>query len=880
MTAPLDRLRASLADRYDLEREVGRGGMATVYLARDRKHDREVAVKVVRPEISAVIGAERFLQEIRLTAHLQHPHILPLYDSGSVEGWLYHVMPYVAGESLRALLDRERQLSVERAIALTQALAQALDYAHRQGVIHRDLKPENVLLQDGQPLLADFGIALALAAAGGDRLTQSGISVGTPQYMSPEQAAGERQLDGRTDIYALGCLAYEMLAGVPPHTGPTAQAVIADTMTAEPRPLGVLRRSVPTHVESAIHRALEKVPADRFASASQFAGALAAAGPAGRARGGAPAARTLVLGAATLALGLLAGWVLFGRARVASTPGRRWSLLLPATAPIALTGPGPLGTWQSALALSPDGAVLAYVAPQDATTRVVVRRLGEDTSVVLAGTDGAYHPFFSPDGTWIGFFSGNELRKVAAAGGSPATLLKVDRPVGAVWASRDSILLMENEGFNMRWVPTSGGGSDSTIALTTQFGTPDLLPGGRWAVGQLSSGQLAVLSLDDGRLQAITRRGVLPLDSVKQADLLLGASPKWVPGGHLVFGTGDGVLMALPFDGARRRVLGEPATVLAGVRIEEGFGYTEYALAQDGSLIFVPGANQNYGRMAWVNRNGTLDTMPFPRGSYTQLRLSPDGRRLAVQRRDPLVSGEVVVLELATGQRQRMAVEGNYRTFPASWTPSGNELLIGLWDPIQFLNHGARMYTLSGVPLFDLPVRGVSYMTIAPNSKDFAFSDWRTGELFLRALRGDTSRTRIPGRGFASSFSPDGHWLAYGSTDGGVAVSPVPPTGAVYQVAERGQQPLWSPRGDRLVFRDGRRFFEVVVSTSTKGGFRVGPPRFVAEGPFVRTFAWNHSMAPDGRLAVVVARPEGSLRELVVVTGFAGELGRIAPRRD
>ena len=487
MTAPLDRLRASLADRYDLERELGRGGMATVYLARDRKHDREVAVKVVRPEISAVIGAERFLQEIRLTAHLQHPHILPLYDSGSVEGWLYYVMPYVAGESLRALLDRERQLSVERAIALTQALAQALDYAHRQGVIHRDLKPENVLLQDGQPLLADFGIALALAAAGGDRLTQSGISVGTPQYMSPEQAAGERQLDGRTDIYALGCLAYEMLAGVPPHTGPTAQAVIADTMTAEPRPLGVLRRSVPTHVESAIHRALEKVPADRFASASQFAGALAAAGPAGRARGGAPAARTLVFGAATLALGLLAGWVLFGRARVASTPRRRWSLLLPATAPIALTGP--LGTWQSALALSPDGAVLAYVAPQDATTRVVVRRLGEDTSVVLAGTDGAYHPFFSPDGTWIGFFSGNELRKVAAAGGSPATLLKVDRPVGAVWASRDSILLMENEGFNMRWVPTSGGGSDSTIALTTQFGTPDLLPGGRWAVGQLSSGQ-------------------------------------------------------------------------------------------------------------------------------------------------------------------------------------------------------------------------------------------------------------------------------------------------------------------------------------------------------------------------------------------------------
>jgi serine/threonine-protein kinase len=879
MVAPLDRLRASLADRYDLERELGRGGMATVYLARDRKHDREVAVKVVRPEVSAVIGAERFLQEIKLTAHLQHPHILPLYDSASAEGLLYYVMPYVAGESLRARLDRERQLPVEEAIALTQALAQALDYAHRQGVIHRDIKPENVLLQDGQPLLADFGVALALAAAGGDRLTQSGIAVGTPQYMSPEQAAGEQQLDGRTDIYALGCLAYEMLAGVPPHTGPTAQAVIARAMTAEPRPLTGLRRSVPPHVASAIHRALEKIPADRFASAIQFADALASTAPAAQPPRRPPPRWTSTAGVAmTLGVGLIAGWFLFGRAHGTPTPHRRWNLVLAVTAPIALTGPGPLGLWQSALALSPDGEVLAYVSPQDGTTRIFVRQLGEDTTVALSGTDGAYHPFFSPDGKWIGFFSGNEMRKVPAAGGSPVTLLKVDRPVGAVWASRDSILLMEHEGFNLRWVPTSGGGSDSTIALTTQFGTPDLLPSGRWAVGQLSSGQLAMLSVDDGRLQAITRRGVLPLDSVKQADLLMGASPKWVPSGHLVFGTGDGVLMALPFDGARRRVLGPPVPVLAGVRIEEGFGYTEYALAKDGTLIFVPGANQSYGRIAFVNRNGTLDTLPFPRGAYTQLRLSPDGRRLAVQRRDPLVSGEVVVLELATGQRRRIAVEGNYRTFPASWSPSGSELLIGLWDPIQFLNHGARLYSLSGVPLLDLQVRGASYMTIAPNGKDFVFSDWRTGELFLQPLRGDTGRVRIPGRGFAASFSPDGRWLAYGSTDGGIAVSPVPPTGAVYQVAERGQQPLWSPRGDRVIFRDGRRFYEVSVSTTA--GFSVGPPRFVAEGAFVRTFAWNHSIAPDGRLTVVVARPERSLRELVVVTGFHGELGRVAPRRD
>ena len=184
---------------------------------------------------------------------------------------------------------------------------------------------------------------------------------------------------------------------------------------------------------------------------------------------------------------------------------------------------------------------------------------------------------------------------------------------------------------------------------------------------------------------------------------------------------------------------------------------------------------------------------------------------------------------------------------------------------------------MSGVPLADVKLQGASYMTIAPNGKDFVFADWRSGELFIRPLQSDTPRIRIPGRGFAPSFSPDGRWLAYGSTDGGIAVSPVPPTGAVYQAAERGQQPLWSPRGDRLIFRDGRRFYEVPVSTAA--GFHSGAPRLLAEGPFVRTFAWNHSIAPDGRLVVSVALPERSLRELVVVTGFDRELARIAPRQ-
>ena len=222
MTEQLDRLNAALAGRYEIERKIGQGGMATVYLAHDIKHDRKVAVKVLRPELAAVIGAERFVQEIKTTANLQHPHILALFDSGEADSFLYYVMPLVEGETLRAKLDREKQLSVDEAIEISTAVAAALDYAHRHEVVHRDIKPENILLHDGQPVVADFGIALAISAAGGSRLTETGLSLGTPHYMSPEQATADRDLDARSDVYSLACVTYEMLVGEPPFTAPSA----------------------------------------------------------------------------------------------------------------------------------------------------------------------------------------------------------------------------------------------------------------------------------------------------------------------------------------------------------------------------------------------------------------------------------------------------------------------------------------------------------------------------------------------------------------------------------------------------------------------------------------------------------------------------------
>ncbi|PYP35919.1 MAG: hypothetical protein DMD46_11135 [Gemmatimonadetes bacterium] len=292
VTDMLSAVRSALSGRYAIERELGRGGMATVYLAQDLKHHRPVAIKVLAPELAAALGRERFLREIETAASLSHPHILPLHDSGEADGFLYYVMPYVAGESLRERLNREKQLPIEHAVTIVGEVANALSYAHSRDVVHRDVKPENILLSDGQAIVADFGIAGAIDAAGGGKLTRTGIVLGTPAYMSPEQGAGERALDGRSDVYSLGCLLYEMLAGEPPFTGPTAQAIIAKRFTDPVPSIRRLRETVPVPMDQAIAKALARAPADRFATPHQFAEALRASAEARSDAVAAPTAAT------------------------------------------------------------------------------------------------------------------------------------------------------------------------------------------------------------------------------------------------------------------------------------------------------------------------------------------------------------------------------------------------------------------------------------------------------------------------------------------------------------------------------------------------------------------------------------------------------------
>src|SRR5438309_5617283 len=313
----LARLQAALADRYTIERELGRGGMATVYLAQDRKHHRQVAIKVLKPELAAALGPERFLREIDTAARLNHPHILPLHDSGEAEGFLFYVMPYVEGESLRDRLSREKQLPLGNALQIAREVADALSYAHSHDVVHRDIKPENILLEAGHAVVSDFGIARAITAAAGGNLTETGIALGTPGYMSPEQGAASARVDERSDIYSLGCVLYEMLAGEPPYTGPSAESIVRQHLAAAPPRVSAMRAAVPPAIEQAIVRALAKTPADRFATAAEFVEALAA--PSQRVRATGRRTSRLAAGAG-LAATLLAAAGLFVLSRPHGTP--------------------------------------------------------------------------------------------------------------------------------------------------------------------------------------------------------------------------------------------------------------------------------------------------------------------------------------------------------------------------------------------------------------------------------------------------------------------------------------------------------------------------------------------------------------------------------
>ncbi len=866
----IEALRLSLADRYRLDRELGAGGMATVHLAHDLKHDRDVAIKVLRPELAAVIGAERFLSEIKTTANLQHPHILPLFDSGSAEGQLYYVMPYVDGETLRDRLNRETQLPVAIAVRLATEIAGALDYAHKRGVVHRDIKPENILLQHGGALVADFGIAIAVQQAGSERMTQTGMSLGTPQYMSPEQAMGERQIDARADIYALAAVTYEMLVGEPPFTGPSVQAIVAKVMSEAPRDLVAQRKTVPEHVAATIAQALEKLPADRFASAAEFAAALDGRFATTRETASSRSPRrdyrwrSIALGAAGIAVAAItvAAWSFLALNDGSRNSGERIEFSFTAVTPRA----------SSQLAISQDGRKVGIMGTDSAgKPHVYVREIGSSVVTPVSGTEGRLEGFaFSPDGSWVVVVANNSVVKIPTAGG-PATVLATDARSGVDWGTDGTILFTKNQGGLWR-MSADGGAQKQLTRLDTarrEFSHwfPQSLPGGEAAIFNNFTTPIA-----QSRIEAVE------FASGKRSILVEGAfAPRYVDG-YLLF-LRENALFGVRFDARALKVIGTPVPIAEDVQSNFTTGYSGYTVSASGTLALMRASSWRVPRrLVWVDRAGAEQEVLPGQEEWAEPRLSPDGRWIALTK-------EGVINQLWLFDVPRKALTQLTHTagvsFGAVWMPDSKSLLHSVETPVYDLQRlpidGTAPQMLHATP-FDKYVSAVS-----ADGKTVLYSESSVGAEKLWMLPiGGGKPTAIETREstqLSADMSPDGRWLVYeelqGTSPAEVFVRAVDGTGGRHQVSNGGgTQPRWTKGGREIVYRRG----EAVLSVSfepTKGEpgvpvtlFR--KPDLLGGGGF-RTRGYD--VTPDGSRFLMLTPVYGpGAGEVVVVINWLDEL--------
>jgi serine/threonine-protein kinase len=861
----LEQLTTALADRYRLEREIGQGGMATVYLAHDLRHDRKVALKVLRPELSAILGAQRFLGEIKTTANLQHPHILGLFDSGEADGLVFYVMPFVEGESLRARLQREKQLPVDDAVRIAREVADALDYAHQKGVIHRDIKPENILLgyppRDlgaaggyGRALVADFGIALAAARSeGGSRMTETGMSLGTPAYMSPEQAMGEREITARSDVYALGCVLYEMLTGEPPFTGPTAQAIIARVMTEEPRSLTMQRKTVPPHVEAAVVTALSKLPADRFATAAQFGEALAhpglatvpitavrpAARPSRRARALALAPWLLTLVAFAAAV-----WAWTGRSRVRGTSWRYVQVGDGITPNLLF----------SSIALSPDGMSLA-VRDNPQNGRLWIKRRTELHAVPIPGSVGGNYPSFSPDGQWLAYIDDGKLKKVRPGEGGITVLAdSVAAPYGGMAWVDDTSLIYVGPEINELSRISAAGGKRTRILLDPSMagagiGNVAALPRGRGVLFTLCNSGCVTMRIYGLDLRSRTPR--LLLDD--------GVAASYLPTGDLLYVRRDGTAISAQLDPSQLRITGHAFPVLDNVRVATGSAFLSWS--PSGALVYAQGTGAGVEfELVRVTREGVPTAIDSAwHGGFNSFSQSPDGRRMAVG--VGLANGAlgIWIKQLDRGPFSRLTFSGQDRR-PA-WSPQGRE--------VAFIRDSlATSYVYQRVidgsqpdrPLARLD-RRVQEVTWSPDGRWLLLrtDDGAPGAGDIVGLRtsGDTTPVPLVASSFTElhpAVSPDGHWLAYASNESGineVYVRPFPSTsGGRWQVSNGGgMEPRWSPDGRELYFLDGSVRLVAATIRAAASGVDVTDlrPLFDASGMAIDIFHTSYDVLPDGR---------------------------------
>ncbi len=861
---------------YRIESKLGQGGMGEVYRAKDTKLGRDVAIKVLPPAFAEdPERLARFEREAHVLASLNHPNIAAIYGFEQAGGVPFLVLEYVPGEILKG------PMPVEDALGVCRQMAEALQEAHEKGFMHRDLKPANIkITPEGKVKVLDFGLAKALAdepAQGDGRnsptlsilATRAGTLLGTAAYMSPEQARG-RPIDKRADIWAFGCVLYEMLVGKQTFSGGSITDVLAAVVRAEPD-WSALPAGAPLRL---LHRCLEKDPARRLRDIGDARFDLEADAVSPAAGPGVRASRLPWVAAAVMtlvaAVGVWAPW----RAQRAAAPVVRAAVTPPPGDRLAVN---PL---QGSIALSPDGSRLVYAAVRGGRAQLFLRRLDQFDAAPITGAEDGAGPFFSPDGEWVGFFAGGKLKRVQLSGGAPQTVCEAPAGRGATWAPDDTIILTPNNpaGTGLAHVPAGGGVPQ---ALTTPDNKsnehshrwPQILPGGKAVLFTVFTGG----NPDENSV------AVLRLDTGERRTLVEGATDgRYIPTGHLVYSR-SGSLLAAPFDVSRLAVTGRQVPVLEGVRTAASTGFVHYCFSSTGSLLYLSGGLESLDlALVWVDHKGKATPATDQRRYFLHPRLSPDGRRIAVTAGGG-AGADIWVLDLSRDVLARLTFEPGQEG-ASLWTPDGKRVVFGAvrsgaaqnlyWKAADGSGPEERLTTsphLQTPGSFSRDGKWLAFREVNPASSD---------DIWLLPMEGDRKPKPFLQTPFSEAepaFSPDGRWLAYSSSESGsreVYVQPFPGPGGKWQVSTNGgRMPVWSPNGRELFYRNGDQTMAVEVGTG--GAFSAGKPRLLFEGQyFSLPGATHYDVAPDGKRFLMLKNvtPEAALTQINLVENWFEEL--------
>jgi serine/threonine-protein kinase len=886
---------------YQIHARIGAGGMGEVYRARDTKLGREVAIKVLPRSFAADSDRlARFEREARMLAALSHPHIATIYGTEELDGIQGLVLELVEGPTLAERIA-QRPVPIKEALAVAQQIAEALEAAHAQGIIHRDLKPANIkFARGGDVKVLDFGLAKAFA---GDKSNPdfshlptvtatelTGAIRGTPAYMSPEQARGQA-VDKRTDIWAFGCVLYEMLTGQVPFPGNTISDTIAAILEREPE-WSALPDSTSASIRRLLQRCLEKDPRRRLHDIAdarlEFEDALAGRDiDASKVAPSWPFARGLVFATAIagLALGVVGMWTISSRvAPETAAPARvaRFDISLPSDTVLS-------PTQNAQVAISPDGSRIVYAGVRAGQRQFYMRRVDELGARPIDGTEGGNFAFFAPDGQWLGFGHGGRraLLKLALSGGAPVQVAPIDAAQGATWGPDGTIIYAD---INLWKVPASGGTPTVLLRPDTDRGErsyrgPRFLPGGRAVLFTMST--LDVESYDDARI------GVLNLETEEKKILIEGGmNPHYSPSGHIVYAR-NGSLLAAPFDLETLQVTGQPFLAADGVFMSNNTGFAEFDVGGDGTLVFAPGPVEGGERTpVWVDRQGRSSPLPLPQRSYLHPRLSPDERQLAIEIEG--ATHDLFTYNFARGTLTKLTLDG-VSHWPL-WTPKGDHLTFRAWRgggftmwsmPADRSGEEERLTTIGAMQ---------SAASWAPDGKAMAFTQVNldTGpDVYVLPLSGDRTPVPVAHSRFAEGspkFSPDGRWLAYSSTESGrpeVFVQPWPGPGPKIQVStDGGTDPLWARQSGELFYRNGDKMMVSSVSLGQK--LIVSKPQLLWEGHYSAGMSSscgvpgptsaNYDVTADGQgfLMIQDKDQDAVARQLTVVLNWAEELRTVA----